>query len=316
LAAIGHRPQQRYDGQMQRLILGLTVSLSLIVAGPALAWGNLGHEVTALIAYRHLTPMARAKVDAMLASDHDTLTAPDFASRATWADAYRQSHRETAPWHFVDIEVDNPDLSAACFGFPMLMPGQLASQGPVNDCIVDKLNEFEAELADPATPTAERLMALKFVMHFAGDIEQPLHAADHHDRGGNCIALSRSPDGYVTNLHAFWDVTAVKSLGPSAQVIATRLEAQTTPEETATWSKGAPKDWAMETSHVAQADAYQGLASEPTCAERGSISLSPAYQAQASKIAALQLERAGIRMAALINRATEGYLVAPREPLH
>jgi nuclease S1 len=95
------------------------------------AWGDLGHQVTALIAYRHLTPKARTALDTLLRSDGDTLTPQDFAGRATWADRYRSAHRETAAWHFVDIEIDHPDLAAACFGFPALGGAQLASAGPV-----------------------------------------------------------------------------------------------------------------------------------------------------------------------------------------
>jgi nuclease S1 len=118
---------------------------------PAGAWGDLGHNVTALVAYRHLLPQARAHLDALLASDTDPLTAPDFAARATWADKYRNAHRETAAWHFVDIEIDQPDLDGACFGFPPLEKGQAASQGPAQDCVANKIDEFTAELADPGT---------------------------------------------------------------------------------------------------------------------------------------------------------------------
>ncbi|MGA0601554.1 S1/P1 nuclease [Caulobacter sp. KR2-114] len=75
-----------------------------------------------LISYRHLAPAAKARVDALLAADTDPLTPPDFASRATWPDKYRQTHRETANWHFADIEIDQPDRGAACFGFPALPP--------------------------------------------------------------------------------------------------------------------------------------------------------------------------------------------------
>jgi hypothetical protein len=269
---------------------------------PALAWGRLGHEVTALIAYRHLTPAARAKVDALLASDTDTLTAPDFASRANWADEYRNDHRETAAWHFVDIEIDRPDLAAACFGFPPLAPGQPASQGPAKDCIVDKLDEFEAELASPSTPAPERLLALKFVMHFAGDLEQPLHAADHQDRGGNCIGLSPSPDAQSTNLHAWWDTGVVETLGSSPEAIATDLDRKITPQQAQGWAVGGPRAWAMETFEVGRKIAYD-LPSRPTCAEQGSVALLPGYQAQARTAAALQLEKAGVRMATLLNRA-------------
>src|SRR6202030_4291252 len=98
----------------------LLLAASLLTPKPAAAWGDLGHEVTALIAYRHLDDKARDALNALLASDGDQLTAPDFASRATWADKYRTAHRETAAWHFVDIEIDEPDLAAACFHFPAL----------------------------------------------------------------------------------------------------------------------------------------------------------------------------------------------------
>ena len=287
---------------MTRPLFVLLVALALGVAGPAFAWGDLGHEVTALIAYRHLTPGARAKLDALLASDNDPLTAPDFASRATWADKYREGHRETAAWHFVDIEIDHPDLAAACFGFPPLPAGLPASSGPARDCVVDKIDEFETELSAASTPPAERLLALKFLIHFVGDLHQPLHAADHEDRGGNCIGLAPAPDGRAANLHAWWDTGVVETLGGSAQAIATRLDAQISPAEVRAWSQGGSHEWAMDTFRVGARDAY-ALPSRPTCGEHGAVALSAAYQATAQRDAAIQLEKAGVRMAALLNRA-------------
>ena len=276
-------------------------AIVLAAAGPAAAWGDLGHKVTALIAYRHLTPAVRARVDALLASDSDGLTPPDFASRATWADKYREGHRETAAWHFVDVEIDHPDLGSACFGFPALAPGQLASQGPAQDCVVDKIDEFAAELRNPATPAAERVLALKFLIHFVGDLHQPLHASDHDDRGGNCIGLSPSPDGRSSNLHAWWDTGVVETLGASAPDIAARLEAQISPDQAKAWASGEPRAWAMESFQIARRDVY-ALPTRPTCGQHGSVALSAAYQATARRDAAVQLEKAGIRMAALLNR--------------
>jgi hypothetical protein len=262
----------------------------------------LGHKVTALIAYHHLTAAARSKVDALLASDEDDLTAPDFASRATWADKYRESHRETAAWHFVDIEIDHPDLAAACFGFPPLAPGQPASLGPAHDCVVNKIEEFTGELRNPATPRAERLAAFKFLIHFVADLHQPLHASDHDDRGGNCVGLSPSPDGHSSNLHAWWDTGVVGSLGGSAQDIAPRLDARISSGQAKAWAAGDPKAWARESFQIARNDVY-ALPSRPTCAQHGFVALSAAYQATARRLAAVQLEKAGIRIAALLNRA-------------
>jgi hypothetical protein len=288
---------------MSRLVFIVFLIGALMAAEPALAWGALGHEVTALIAYKHLTPAARTKVDALLASDHDALTGHDFASRATWADAYRETHRQTSAWHFVDIEIDHPDLTTACFGFPKLSPGELASQGPAQDCVVDKIDEFAAELKKPATPAAERLLAFKFLIHFVGDLTQPLHAADHRDRGGNCVGLADDPDG-LKNLHAWWDVGAMKTLGSSPQAIATDLDQRITSQEARDWSRGDARTWAMDTFQVAKAAAYD-LPSKPTCDERGSIILSPAYKVRSSHIAAVQLQKAGVRIAAVLNHALD-----------
>jgi hypothetical protein len=288
---------------MRLFISALATGAALSLSSPAFAWGDLGHQVTALIAYDHLTPKAKARVDALLAADKDTLSAPDFAARATWADRYREHHRETAGWHFVDIELDNPDPDAACFGFPRLPLGQPASHGPAKDCVVNKIDEFAAELRDPATPQAEQILALKFMVHFVGDLEQPLHASDHHDQGGNCISLEPSV-GPSRNLHAFWDTAVVETLGTDAPSIARRLEREVTPRKASSWTVGWPRSWASETFAVARRFTYQ-LPSRPTCDEHGSVALSPAYMARAQRVAAVQLEKAGIRIAAELNRALD-----------
>ena len=100
------------------------------------------------VVYRHLTPPVRGKVDQLLAGDDDTLTAPDMATRATWADKFRDSDRHTSQrhyrltreWHFVDIELDELDFTAACFGHPAAAVP--ASQGPAKACAVDRIAVF------------------------------------------------------------------------------------------------------------------------------------------------------------------------------
>ena len=285
-----------------RNILARAIATALVAfGGPAFAWGDLGHEVIALLAYRHLTPGARAEVDRLLASDTDSLTPPDIASRATWADKYHVGHPETASWHFVNIEIDKPDLALPCASFPA-SPPHAASQGPAQDCVVDKIDAFAAELRDPATPAPERLMALRFVLHLVGDVHQPLHAADHEDKGGNCIALSPSPDGDVTNLHVYWDVTTVRALGRSPEEIAATLDARITPAQVDAWSAGDPRAWALESFAIAKRDAY-ALPSLPTCAHAGAVALTPSYQATAEADAAHQLSVAGVRLAYVLNTA-------------
>src|SRR5215472_12563094 len=108
-------------------ILAVFVGLALL-PGRAAAWGDEGHQIIGLIAEYYLDQAVRAKVAMLLAADTDTLTGHDIASEATWADKYRDSDRNTTKaryeatwrWHFVDIELAQPDLASACFGHPPL----------------------------------------------------------------------------------------------------------------------------------------------------------------------------------------------------
>ena len=248
-----------------------------------------------------LTPAVRAKLDALLAADTDPLTAHDMSAEATWADAYRGAgHRETAQWHFVDIELAKPDLTSACFGFPSA--GGLASTGPAQDCVIDKVEEFEAELHAQSTPAPERLLALKFLLHFVGDLHQPLHASDNQDRGGNCVRVALG-GSRTTNLHSYWDTTVVQALGADPQSVATALEAQITSADRSTWEQGDPRTWAIESFSMAQTVAYTAY-SQPGCdSDAAPITLPPSYPARAQAAAALQLKRAGVRLALELNRA-------------
>ena len=156
--------------------------------GKAMAWGDEGHEIIALIAVHYMRPQVLATVNAMLAADQgNDLTAHDIASEATWADKFRASSREakaqTAQWHFVDMEVGAPDEAAACFGRPALAAGQLAFPGIARDCVVDKVEEFRDELAAVATSPSERLLALKFLLHLVGDVHQPLQRFGRERQG-------------------------------------------------------------------------------------------------------------------------------------
>ena len=285
---------------MKSKLAAAVAALGVFAAGPAFAWGEVGHKVVALIAWKHLDPAVRAKVEALLAADKDTLTPPDFASRASWADRWDQEHKETAKWHFADVEITDGDMAKACYNFPKLAPGQLASAGPADDCVIDKIPEFAAELHDPTTPEAERILALKYLVHFIGDMHQPMHIADHEDRGGNCILLDDG-SGQKRNLHGFWDTGVVKDLGPTPEAIADKLDGAITPEQADAWVKGGPVDWATESFRLSASVAYK-LPTLPTCKDTVAPQrLSMSYIQAARPVAAEQLQKAGIRLAASLN---------------
>jgi hypothetical protein len=235
------------------------------------------------------------------------LTGHDIASEATWADKYRDSDRNTTRiryeatrlWHFVDIELAEPNLTSACFGQRPLIPGVPASEGPPKECVVDRIDQFAAELGNPATAASEQLLALKYLMHFVADLHQPLHAADDHDAAGTKKVVTAS-GLHSGNLHRYWDIEFVERLGTDPPQVAANLIGQISEAQRQEWSSGTPADWAMETFALARSDVY-GLLPRPD--EQGKYSLPPAFVEQAVRDVALQLSRAGVRLAFVLNQA-------------
>jgi hypothetical protein len=290
-----------------RWLWALCACVASLAGSPALAWGDRGHEIIALVADHELQPKVRAKLRAMLAADTSGLTTTDVGAEATWADKFRDSDRnttkvhytQTREWHFVDIELADGDLAAACFNHPPLPAGTTASDGPPKACVVDKIDQFLAELRDPATPAPERLLALQFLLHFVGDVHQPLHASNDHDRGGNEKTVTAT--GFSTgNLHRFWDTEFVARLGTQPAAVAAALVKRTSARQRAAWSKGTPSDWAGDTFKVAQAHTYGKL---PAPGADGGYALTPAYVSDATATVSLQLRKAGVRLATLLNAA-------------
>jgi S1/P1 Nuclease len=282
-------------------ILG-ALALTLMAPRAALAWGNEGHEVVALIAQAYLDPPVRKKVNALLAADTSDLTAHDIASEATWADEYRNKNIDnararTAAWHFVDIELNDPNIDQACFGHPQ--PAHPASAGPDKDCVVDKIQEFADELANPDTDPEEQVVALKFLLHFVGDLHQPLHAADDHDRGGNDKKVSAA--GQISgNLHHYWDDVFVEQLGPNPKSIASGLIGHISEDQVRDWSQGSASDWAMDSFEIAKDDVYGQL---PEPSSKHVYRLSDDYMATATQDVAIQLSKGGVRLAFILNKA-------------
>lgn len=289
---------------MKPVIALAGVAMLAALPRQAAAWGDEGHAVVALVAQSFLEPAVRSQVNALLAADTDNLTAHDIASAAAWADRYRDanidgSRSRTRQWHFTDIEVAAPDLNKACFDHPVLPAGTLASNGPAADCVADKIEQFAAELASPKTDPEEQIVALKFLLHFVGDVHQPLHSADDHDRGGNAKKVSADTLKAGT-LHHFWDTEFVSLLETDANSIAADLTRRISKVEVQKWQAGRPADWAIETFYVAKADAYGRL---PGPSTGGRYQLSDDYVTKATADVAAQLSMAGVRLAFMLNAA-------------
>src|SRR5580700_8657805 len=188
-------------GVRQAARAALVAVMMSSVCAQSWAWGRVGHRLVADVAEHYLTPAAQAQIAELLAAD--SRNKETLADVAPWADDYRQSHPETAPWHFVDIPG-----SAAKFDRDRDCPKSSDAASPWRDCVTDRILYFEGRLGDTSLSPKERAQALKFLVHLIGDIHQPFHAI-RDDRGGNDIRVyflgsnicGRSP----CTLHGIWD---------------------------------------------------------------------------------------------------------------
>jgi len=289
---------------IQQAMLGF--GFSILFASAANAWGPEGHAIIADIAQTHLTSAASAGVSKLLALEgHSRLD--DVSS---WADDWRANgHPETGPWHFVDI----PLTSSAYSEGRDCHYDQDDNTVAELTCIVAKLPAYEAILADDSKTDAERLEALKFVVHFVGDVHQPLHAENSNDRGGNEIHVMYY--NKKTNLHAVWDGGVIEhqygwTLGrdfsfdhAAVGAKAAEIDGLISKSNRSSWApSGLTSDfgstvtaWANE-SHGYASAAYDNLPD----IQSGDWDT---YQAYAWPVIEGRLEHAGARLAEVLNEA-------------
>jgi hypothetical protein len=269
-------------GAMMRCAVMLFVALAALAFAPAaLAWREAGHHIAADIAEQYLAPDTARQVRALLALDN----AGTLAEVAGWADEIGSRRPETLRWHFVNIPVHPPA------GTPMAYDA--ARDCPTGDCVVAAIDRFETVLADQARPARERLEALKFLVHLVADIHQPLHCGDDGDRGGNdthVIFLGRP-----TTLHALWDDDMIAALHiPDEHAYALKLAKAIPPARLAQWQSGDAAQWATESYGIARL--IYGGSHEPRA-------LQIFYETDFVPTIDVQLEKAGLRLAMVLNRA-------------
>lgn len=253
--------------------------MMLTFALPARAWGPEGHEIVARIAAAHLTPAAAEGLRALLG--------PRFTAQsnlihfASWADWQVRARPQTRVWHYVDIEVETAgfDRTRDC---------------PAGACVVAQIERDAHDLANPSLPRTARAEALKFLIHLVGDLHQPLHCADRHDRGGNQVDVTMGDDD--TNLHRVWDSDEVAQLGEDPAAVAEALDDRS-PAQARAIMRGSVIDWANESFAIARDRIYARLPANIIDV------VTPAQLRRDSAIAGRQLERAGLRLAMLINAA-------------
>ena len=211
------------------------------------AWGERGHRTVALIAQDRLSPSARAAIADLLSVETDPRV-HSLEDGATWPDLIRRDRPETGAWHFVSIGLDHTDY----------IPERDCTEAGPADCLVPRIESFTAILRDKSRSLAARLEALKFVVHLVGDLHQPLHCADHMDRGGNDVEVRWF--GKRTELHAVWDSSIIERAGETPDVFAGELINtinRLSPARIAAIQAGTTSDWVVASHALAKARAYR-----------------------------------------------------------
>jgi hypothetical protein len=254
------------------------------------AWGPVGHETVAYIAQDHLTPQAAQAVADLLGPGQD------MASVSNWADAIIWGRPNTADWHHIDLDV-RQNLTLA----------DVADYCPKGNCVVGQIEWDTAVLQNPRDSRKAKREALKFLIHFIGDVHQPLHCANDSDRGGNEKFLKLKSFGYHRahwiKLHSYWDHLLEEKTTENPRELATILESQINPEDQADWEKGEAVDWAFESYLIAKNDIYSELPPGPLRQGWDVPYLPDDYvSGKMRAIVDQQLEKAGIRLAFVLNQ--------------
>jgi S1/P1 Nuclease len=283
--------------------------LFLLFAGlPAWSWWETGHKVVARIAATHLTPAARTRIARILSvPDTPDAVSDALADASIWADQVKGSNG-TFSWHFIDLT-------------PQDRRGDEERRCPDQNCLPDRIRQFEEQLKErPGSPVTDPRWtdadALKFLVHFVGDLHQPLHTATDDDLGANCEKLQPLYET-AKNVHALWDGGIIASLHQSDSALAADLDeeiAKMHERQRRRLAAGDEMDWIWESHDLALHDIYGKLripietpkdlhscAEAPAAIQDFKLEVDPAYVESMKPVIRLQLMRAGLRLAKVLN---------------
>lgn len=263
---------------MRHLLKAVFTLLLVLQCSPLHAWDATGHVIVAMLAEERLTPQARADVTTLLQGQ-------SIADVSSWPDQVR--NQQTAPWHYVNIEIEETQYEAD-------------RHCPDRQCVVGQIERFRGTLANPHTPFDKRQKALKYLVHFVGDLHQPLHAGQNHDRGGNDVKvefLGQTVNPFTKkpwNLHQVWDNGLLDQYAADAKQAVVQLNDWLASQNETDLAHGSVIEWAIQSHDQARDHAYTFSAEKR---------LDEQYVRQALPVLEEQLARAGVRLAFLLNTA-------------
>jgi hypothetical protein len=205
----------------------------------ALAWGLLGHRIVGEIATSYLTPKAKAEIQRILGNE-------SLAMASNWADFIKSDSTFDSlnSWHYINLDKDLSRSEVLSF----------LDEDTATD-VFTKINFLVAELKKKKLPLSQKKMYLRLLIHFTGDVHQPLHTGRREDQGGNRVKVTwfNNP----TNLHAVWDEALVnfQQLSYTEYTAAINF---TTLEQRQAWQKQPVSEWIAESYSIAE-QLYTGI---------------------------------------------------------
>jgi hypothetical protein len=257
---------------------------ALVLSAALVSWGVTGHRSIGKIAEIHLIPQAKAAVRELIG---DTT----LADVSTWADEVRgqPAYRSTGPWHYINLPLG---LSRTDF--------ETTVKGMTQENVYSALQQQERILGSTASTRTQKVEALKYIVHFVGDLHQPMHVSREEDKGGNTIQLNY--DGNGTNLHALWDSKLIDHQGLTYEQMAAKYD-HATPAEIKQWQNEPVMEWIWE-SYQASSKLYAEVDAMK------SRSIDDSYYDAHIAIVQDRIEKAGIRLAGVLNDIFKNGLAA------
>jgi len=283
--------------RLQALLAALAL---LLLPSPASAWWEYGHETTAEVAMKLVQPRTRQSI-LWLLKQQKTLETPTCPARtieqaSVWPDCIKtlgDRFSYAYAWHFQDVEICKSfDLKEPCAG---------------GNCVSAQIARAQRMIADRQLPARDRLMALAFIVHFVGDLHQPLHGSEHDgDQGGNKVKASYGAIPH-SNLHSIWDGLLADRAISTPPSGADGILSQIAPAARAELAKGTLQDWSRESWELAKTKVYGSLIADP-CAKPApaKVAMDEAKIQELIPALRLQIAKGGIRLARLLDEALDG----------
>jgi hypothetical protein len=272
----------------------------LLLPSPAAAWWDYGHETTAEVAMKLVQPRTRQSIlwllkrQALLQTP--TCPARTIEEASVWPDCIKTLGDRFSyqyAWHFQDVDICKPfDLKAPCAG---------------GNCVSAQIARAQRMVADRALPTRDRLMALAFLVHFVGDLHQPLHGAEHDgDQGGNKVKASYGVMPHA-NLHSVWDGLLADRAISTPPAGAAGLLSGVSPSQRAEIARGTIQDWSRESWEIARTQVYGSLIADPCGTPApAKVAMDRDKIEQLIPVLRMQVAKGGIRLARLLDEALDG----------